>query len=272
MSVHLVLDDTNLAANRRRGARTQFEAAVRQWFGFAGGDDGRLSTEVYSASLNGYQTERGWSAVVDYLNGDCHVLDLLRASKIVSPVEYSTDAEESVLGIVRHAESHRADKLLTPLRNWLVFEKEIGALLTLGPTNEPTSVVTLGGEDERVLWDLWHSGCAYDLSERVEHIYLRPMPMPGYRAPWQEPVLAKGSSRSSLTTYLRNRTTQDRHSEMIEWFLRSAVRLPASLNENFRAGLDPALADIDTLMRASSEELSQAAPAVAKAVVEWLNL
>ncbi len=175
MSVSLVLDDMALPASRRRTVRSPFEASVRRWFRFAGGDDGRLSTDVYSSILTAdYETERGWQAVVDYLNGDCEVLELLRASKIVSPLEYSRDAEESVLDIVRHSESLKADRLLTPLRNWLVFEKQIAALLEPAPGSEPTSIVTLGGEDERILWDLWHRGCADALSDRVEHIYLRP--------------------------------------------------------------------------------------------------
>jgi transcriptional regulator with XRE-family HTH domain len=272
MSVHLVLDDMALPANMRRGMRTQFEAAVRRWLRFAGGDDGRLSTEVYSASLSGqYQTERGWSAVIDYLNGDCQVLELLLASKIVSPLEYSTDAEESVLAIVRHAESLKANRLLTPLRNWLVFDKQIAALLEPTSGREPTSIVTLGGEDERILWELWHRGCADALSDRVEHIYLRPIPIPSYRSPWQEPALAAGASRSALNGYLRSRTIQDRHSDMIEWFLRTAVQLPASLSESFRSALDPALRDINALPRSSSDEKSAAAGLVAAAVVEWLN-
>ena len=273
MSVSLVLDDMALPPSRRRAMRSHFEAYVRRWFRFAGGDDGRLSTDVYSAILSPqYETERGWQAVVDYLNGDCEVLDLLRASKIVSPLEYSTDAEESVLAIVRRAESLRADKLLTPLRNWLVFEKQIAALLAPTPDTEPTPIVTLGGEDERILWELWHRGCAEALSDRVEHIYLRPFPIPSYRSPWQEPALAVGINRSALAGYLRNRTTADRHADMVEWMVRTAVQLPASLNDDFRAGLDPVLRDISALLRAPSDDLSAAAPAVAKAVVEWLNL
>ena len=270
MSVSLILDDTSLSPSRRPGMRSQFEAAVRRWFRFAQGVESALSVDVYSSILSpAHQTERGWQAVIDYLNADCQILDLLRASKIVSPLDYATDAEESVLDIVRHSESLKADRLLTPLRNWLVFEKKIAELSQSDTGVEPTSIVTLGGEDERILWDLWHRGCADALSNRVEHIYLHPMPIPSYRSPWQEPALAADVSRNPLGDYLRNRI--NRSPDMIEWFLQAAVHLPASLNEDFRSSLDPLLRDTQALLRAPSVEVVGAAGTVAKTVVEWLN-
>jgi transcriptional regulator with XRE-family HTH domain len=270
MSVSLVLDDTLLPPSRRPGMRSQFEAAVRKWFRFAQGVESALSVDAYSSILSpAHQTERGWQAVIDYLNDDCQILDLLRASKIVSPLDYSTDAEESVLDIVRHSDSLTADQLLTPLRNWLVFEKKIAELSQPASGDRPTLVVTLGGEDERILWDLWHRGCADSLSNRVEHIYLHPMPIPSYRSPWREPALAVGVSRNQLGDYLRNRIS--RSPDMIEWFLQAAVHLPSSLNQDFQASLDPLLRDTQALLRAPSVEVVGVAGTVAKAVVEWLN-
>ncbi|HEY0717440.1 MAG TPA: hypothetical protein VGD68_07465, partial [Streptosporangiaceae bacterium] len=102
MSVSLVLDDAPLPPSRSRIIRGQFEGTVRKWFRFAGGDESRLSIDLYSSVLTPqYQAERGWEAVIDYLNGDCHILDLLLASKLVAPPDYSANAEESVLAIVR---------------------------------------------------------------------------------------------------------------------------------------------------------------------------
>lgn len=270
MSVSLVLDDTFLPASRSRIMRGQFDGAVRRWFRFAGGDDSRLRIDVYSSILTPqYEASRGWQAVIDYLSGDCHILDLLLASKLVSPSEYSTNVEESVLAMVRDSDSRRANRLLTPLRNWLVFEKKIAELLQPTAGIEPTSIVTLGGEDERILWELWHRGCADTLSDRVDHIYLRPIPIASYRSPWQEQALNARASRSSLSGYLRHQVNQ--YPDMIEWFLRAAVHLPANLNDNFRAELDPPLNDILALLRARSAELAGIAGPVAKAVTEWLD-
>jgi transcriptional regulator with XRE-family HTH domain len=272
MSVCLLLDDAGLAAGARHDARGEFEARVRDWFAFASGDDSKLDISLYSAVLTSeLLARRGWAAVVDYLNDKSGVLDFLLASKTVSPLQYSTDAEQSVLELVMQTESLRADRLLIPLRNWMVFEKEITRLSDNRSMNRPGSIVTLGGEDERILWELWHRGCAEELSARVHHIYLRPVPMPSYRVPWQESPLTARTSRPWLTTYLRNRTVRDGHADLAEWILKAAVGLPAALNPDFRAGLAPVLADADALLRAPADQLSSAAPAIAEAVVSWLS-
>ena len=99
----------------------------------------------------------GWSAVNDYLSTHSSALEVLRASKAVSPLQY--DAAESVLEILRNEESVRADRLLTPLRNWLVFEAEVVRMLRMSDSGAD-SIITLGGEDERFSsWDVWHRGC-----------------------------------------------------------------------------------------------------------------
>ena len=116
-----------------------------------------------------YLAQRGWSAVNDYLNTQSNVLDFLLASQAISPGQYSTNVEESVVALLRYAESLSADKLMEPLRNFLVFEKEFTRIL---PSDPFESIVTLGGEDERILWDFWHRGLK-GLSSRVQHMYLR---------------------------------------------------------------------------------------------------
>ena len=126
------------------------------------------------------------------------MLDFLVASKVISPLQYTINAEESVQALLRNAESLGAERLLTPLRNWLVFEKQIAWILAQSPGGMANSVITLGGEDERTLWDAFHRGCSDDLSARVRHIYLRPIPMPSYRSPWQERALSARTDRSTL--------------------------------------------------------------------------
>lgn len=274
LSVHLLLDDVDVSDRGRRLEYLcrEFEDRVRGWVAFASGDDSRLSTGLFSAVLTDeYLARRGWSAINDYLNRHINVLQVLRASKVISPPLYETNAEESVLELLRNADSHRANRLVTPLQNWLVFEAEIARLLAAPSVGGSGSIVTLGGEDERILWDAWHQGCSDDLAARVQHIYLKPMPMPPYRPPWEEPALYARTDRPLLTSYLRQRASSG-NSDLIEWLLRSAIRLPAALNPGFCDGLDPALGDLDALLRASPSELAAAAGPVAKAVVEWLTL
>jgi transcriptional regulator with XRE-family HTH domain len=273
LPVHLLLDDLVESRPRAREQCVELESQIRTWVAFASGDDAKLSTTLYSEVLSEeYLSERGWSAINDYLNPRIGVLDFLVASKAISPQLYTINAEESVQDMLRNAETLGSERLLTPLRNWLVFEKQIGWILAQSPGGMANSVITLGGEDERKLWDAFHRGCPDDLSARVRHIYLRPLPMPSYRSPWQEQALAAGTNRSRLTEYLTHRTPSER-ADLLEWLIRSAIYLPASLNPGFRAGLDPSVQDVTALLRTSASELPPAtAGAIAKATVEWLNL
>ena len=242
LPVHLLLDDLALSDRRNHDLCDELDSRIRSWIAFASGDDAKLHTKLYSEVLTEpYLSERGWSAITDYLNPRIGVLDFLVASKVISPLQYTVNAEESVLDLLRNAELHGAEKLLTPLRNWLVFEKEIPSILAGSPGGMVNTVITLGGEDERKLWDAFHRGCSDELSARVRHIYLRPIPMPSYRSPWQERALSARTDRSTLTTYLANRTPSDR-ADLLEWLLRSAIRFPASLNPGFAEGLDPSCA------------------------------
>jgi hypothetical protein len=273
LPVHLLLDDLSMDDRRSHDLCAELEARIRTWIAFASGDDARFSIGLYSEVLTeSYLTERGWSAVTAYLNPHIGVLDFLVASKVISPLQYTINAEESVQALLRNAETLGAERLLTPLRNWLVFEKQIAWILAQSPGDTADFVVTLGGEDERTLWDAFHRGCPDDLSSRVRHIYLRPIPMPSYRSPWQERALSARTDRPTLYTYLTNRTPSDR-ADLLEWLLKTAIRLPASLNPGFGQGLDPALRDVDAVLRGSVSELPPATmPAIAKAVVEWLNI
>jgi hypothetical protein len=275
LPVHLALDDVDLTDRRRRVEMCrEFEGRVREWVAFASGNDAKLSTILFSDVLtDDYIAQRGWPAINDYLNTQSNVLEILLASKAISPPLYETNAEESVLELLRNADSLRAARLLTPLRNWLVFEADIARLLDPSSVSGSDSIVTLGGDDERILWEVWHRGCSEDLAARVQHMYLKPIPMPSYRrSPWHESALLARTDRSLLTNYLVHRTTSDGHCDLIEWLLRSAIRLPASLNPGFRDRLDPALRDVDALLRAPTSDLAGAAGPVAKAVAEWLNV
>jgi hypothetical protein len=271
LPVHLLLDDIGLSDREHDELCIKLESQVKEWVTFASGDETKLSTRLFSSVLTEeYLNMRGWSAVNDYLNGQSNVLAVLLASKMVPPLEYSRHVAESVDALARSVESLSADKLLTPLRNWLVFENEITRILEPHAASDSDSIITLGGEDEEVLWDVWHRGCPGHLARRVQHIYLRPIPMPRYVAPWKERALTIATTnRSLLKDYLVSRTESDDHAELVEWLVRTAIRLPASLNPVFREGLDPILSEIATPLRATADK--RILGAVAKAVAEWLS-
>jgi hypothetical protein len=269
LPVHLLLDDVELTDDERQGRCEEIESRIRGWIAFASGNDARLTTSLYSEVLTEeYLMRRGWSAVLDYLNTPTSVLQFLRASKAISPQQYSTDAEASALELLRNENSIRTDRLLTALRNWLVFEAEIGRLLAT-PSTGSGSVVTLGGGDEKVLWDIWRRGCPRGLPARVQHIFLKPMPTPSSQT-WDEPALtASDTSRSALESYLIKRTRSDGHTDLVDWLLKAAVRLPAELSPAFREGLSPLPASTEILTGAFSQEPARAVAPLARAIVEW---
>jgi hypothetical protein len=122
-----------------------------------------------------------------------------------------------------------------------------------------------------VLWNMWHQCCSEEMTSRVQHIYLRPMPMRSYRAVWLEPALAARTDRPTLATYLRTRTQSDRNFDLIEWVIKAAIKLPGTLNEGFQARLEPGLSDASALLARRIEDMPATATMVAKGVIEWLN-
>jgi transcriptional regulator with XRE-family HTH domain len=273
LPVRLLLDDTELE-ERNRHLCGDLESWIRSWVAFASGDDAKVSVGLFSSVLTDeYLADRAWPALNEYVNKHSSVLRFLLASKVVSPLRYSADADQSVLELQRDRESIRADRLITPLRNWLVFEAEITRLLGMHPGSGADTIVTLGGDDERDLWEMWHRGCSESLSARVQHLYLRAMPIVEHAEQWQVPALiASDTDRSKLTTYLNNHARPG-SSDLIEWLLRSSVHLPAVLSPGFRDSLDSMLDDVEGLLRSSSGELSTVplAGPIARAVVTWLT-
>jgi hypothetical protein len=270
LSVRMILDDTNLPASRRQELRDEFDFHLDKWFAFASGHKELLTSDVFSDILTDQVLEhRGWAAVGRFLNNRSSVLEFLLASKAVSPLQYNTDADQSILELVRQAESLKADRLITPIRNWIVFEHEISRLAAKHPGDD-RSILTLGGEDERVLWEIWHRGCREDLSGRVQHVYLRPVPMPSYRVPWQELALTAKTNRRWLAAYLKNRIDDDSNADITEWMLTAAVNLPAALNADYRAQLPTSLADSEALFSQPPDQLAKVIPVMAEAVVRWL--
>ena len=265
LAVHLLVDDIDVPLRQRRGMQTTFDSKIRSWFEFASGRTAQLTTQTYSAIVTDeLLSEHGWAAVDAYLNADVDVLEFLLASKVVSPLLHRTNAEESVLSLVRSRNSAR--RLTTPLRNWLVFDHEIASLLG-DPQASPVPIVTLGGEDEETLWDLWDRGCSDQLSDSVQHIYLRPLPI----APWDEEALAVTASRTMIADFLRSRTGSSNHADLLEWLCKAAIGLPAALSPSFAASLDPPLTDTEALTRGPASRLLPHAPDIAAAMVDWLS-
>src|SRR5215813_7621384 len=104
LPVHLLLDDLSSSDRRSHDLCDELESRIKTWIAFASGNDARLSTGLYSEVLTeSYLTERGWAAVTGYLNPRIGVLDFLVASKVISLLQYTINAEESVQALLRNA-------------------------------------------------------------------------------------------------------------------------------------------------------------------------
>src|SRR5262249_4743851 len=114
-------------------------------------------------------------------------------------------------------------------------------------------------------------GCSENLSARVQHMFLRALPIQDHSEPWAVPSLIAGNTdRSILTAYLANQTKKD-GADLVEWLLRSAVHLPAALSPGFGEGLDPMLRDVEGLLRSPFDELSTVVSPVGRAIAAWLT-
>lgn len=65
---------------------------------------------------------------------------------------------------------------------------------------------------------------------------------------------------------------RDGNTDLLEWLLKSAVRLPADLNPGFSDGLDASLQDIDALLTAPAKDLKEVVEPASKAVAAWLSI
>jgi hypothetical protein len=268
LTVHLLLDDVGLS-DRKLYQCGELESWIRTWVAFASGDDAKITVGRFSTVLTDeHLAEHVWRVLNDYLD-DNLVLKFLLASKVVSPLQYRTNSEESVLELLESdRDSLKASKLLVPLRNWIVFEAEITRLLRGRLPSNPGTIITLGGDDERDLWEMWDGGCADSLSARVQHVYLRTMPAPDHIEPWDVRALrADDSDRHMLREYLASSAGPN----LIEWLLRSAIRLPAGLNPGFQDSLDPMLQDVEALLRHPATDVSRVVGNIASAIAEWFT-
>jgi DNA-binding XRE family transcriptional regulator len=269
LTVHLLLDDVGLPERKRSQSCSELESWVRTWVAFASGDDTKVTVGLFSSVLTEeYLAEHAWRALNDYLDENW-ALKFLLASKVVSPLRFRTHSEKSVLELLGDdRESLKASRLLTPLRNWIAFEAEITRLLRALPARGSGAIITLGGDDERDLWEMWDGGCAEGLSTRVQHMYLRTMPIPGHIEAWDVRALRAGDSdRHTLREYLTSSADLD----LIEWLLRSAIRLPAALNPGFKASLDPMLLDVEAILRMPPVDLNRIVGEMASAIAKWLT-
>jgi DNA-binding transcriptional regulator YiaG len=272
LTVRLLIDDTAFHPGRIRSRdqmRSELESAVQGWFRFARGDLDSLSSSLYSEMVHGDSAEaRAWQAVNQYLQADqSQVIDYLLASRAIDPARYAEDREAAIATLMQDNPTIKTRCLLTPLWNWVVLEEAVRQLA--GQDKGNSNILTLGGMDERIVWNLWHAGCSDEIGSRVRHLYLRVLPLPRYRRAWDEPVLdPRTTTARDLANFLRH-CSQGGDLELLYWFQAGAVVLPATLNDGFGASVPRELLDGDAFRMALRESLAHTISEIAKVVHSW---
>jgi predicted MPP superfamily phosphohydrolase len=143
----------------------EFLRTLCTWFERAAGDRAKLETTTFTTVLTaggpaGGAAANPWPAIRKWL-GDTHYLmdNILRISKLVPPSTHP-DATMTLEALAKR----RPRRLLTPALVW-------SCLLYLHSRRTEQPVVTLGGYDERSLWQAWHECAACDTA-RVGHLYV----------------------------------------------------------------------------------------------------
>jgi putative AlgH/UPF0301 family transcriptional regulator len=237
------LDDYNL--NDRESSAERFKQAVERWFRhvpdakapeFISLRDFIESNEVRLLSLKD-STEsddvRGDQEQADLLVRETHpwgvaqelfgtrnpsVLSVLMAAKIIPDIPPDRLLDDADL-IIRNLESKNARRLLTPLTVW----SHLNYLLTETHAPHPESVVTLGGNEERRLWELWRE--VYD--HPVGQLY-----NPQIYNLSNQSLMLQWSNADELREYLdqeRARAGWDEPGRYFHWLVQNAFLLPAYL-------------------------------------------
>jgi predicted MPP superfamily phosphohydrolase len=217
--VVLCLDDLG---NTNGTTAEAFTLAVKRWFHHTGAIFENLRTVLFSELINGARSQTTWEMVRKWLAENQYRLDrILEVSKITSSGEDIT--LEQLL-------QRRPRRLLTPPLVW-------ACLSYLLPDAPNSSVITLGGYDERTLWKTWRESIQSS-GAKVGHLYAPVLQEPAATTSGQAVHMSKRNlawdSREDIETALENDrlTGPDAQNwlakgRMAEWCLRGSILLPS---------------------------------------------
>jgi predicted MPP superfamily phosphohydrolase len=215
----LCLDDLGNA----EGSVSAFSDRVSRWLGNAAGDPGRLQIRTFGEIVTRERYVAAWELLQGWLADARYQLkDILAISKI-----WPRDSDLSGFAALL---SRKPRRLLTPALVWT-------CLVHLLDENPDHQIITLGGYDERPLWDAWRDGIKKSFP--VGHLYVPElthsdtvntqlavhMARPDTNLSWD--------SREDIRYSLRDAfSTEDwfESGRLLPWVLAGAVRLPRYLN------------------------------------------
>lgn len=220
--VRVVLCFDDLAGDQHtRSWRARFTDEVERWFALVEGarhpevdslmsfcSPGRVAERLQDPELLRRPTHP-WAVQVEYYRGDRMILDVARAAKAF-PGVVDLEIDDAMVGA--QIRTTRAERLMSTPAIWAYLQY-------LLRDTRPEAVMTLGGEDESVMWDQWHD----TFPEAVGHLF-HPV-MANVR---QDARMLGARSFREVEDHLRKAMrleSWDREDHYLHWIVQHAVVL-----------------------------------------------
>ncbi len=220
--VRVVLCFDDLAGDQHtRSWRARFTDEVERWFALVEGarppevdslmsfcSPGRVAERLQDPELLRRPTHP-WAVQLEYYRGDRMILDVARAAKAFPGVG-ELDIDDAMVGA--QIRTTRAERLMSTPAIWAYLQY-------LLRDTRPEAVMTLGGEDEAVMWDQWHD----TFPDSVGHLF-HPV-MANVR---QDARMLGARSFREVEDHLRKAMrleSWDREDHYLHWIVQHAVVL-----------------------------------------------
>ncbi|MDG6103035.1 hypothetical protein Daura_16135 [Dactylosporangium aurantiacum] len=246
--VRVVLCFDDLAGDQHtRSWRVRFTDEVERWFALVEGarppevdslmsfcSPGRVAERLQDPELLRRPTHP-WAVQLEYYRGDRMILDVARGAKAFPGVG-DLDIDDAMVGA--QIRTTRAERLMSTPAIWAYLQY-------LLRDTRPEAVMTLGGEDEAVMWDQWHD----TFPDSVGHLF-HPV-MANVR---QDARMLGARSFREVEDHLRKAmrlASWDREDHYLHWIVQHAVVLHRYLRNRPPLSYDGRLLDSWETIRAA---------------------
>jgi hypothetical protein len=228
VEIFICLDDFNVEDGKRSSER--FARDIRRWFALVPNSRpptiASLQTFIESTEQppddhrprHLMRPIRPWDVAREALGDrDPTVLDVLMAAKIIpdlSDDQLMLQADQIVTALAARGGRH----LMTPFTLWA----QLNDLLIDTPT---LTVLTLGGKEERRLWEMWRFAFDHGVSQLYN---------PTIRSLTNQSLMVRWADAATLENYLRDAMNEPDWMEpghYVRWLVQNAYLLPSHLTE-----------------------------------------
>lgn len=235
-----------------------FSQRLKDWYARAGGDESQIERRRFSEIINNDQhMGPAWQMLQKWLGTMVYFTDqVLKISKIWPTTEES--ARDEPEGIIKEFSKCRPRRLMTPSMVWT-------CLLVLHTESPFLPIITLGGYDEKELWDAWRTCCGLP-DMQVGHLYVSKLTkrkndvehairMKVNSIAWTSKEDIEDEFRKSLIEIDSPQTWSNARA-MIPWTINNCVLLPAFIEDK------PASVNIGGQVISKLDDLKQFTPSV----------